>query len=201
MTDAPARILYIENEAETAALLAEDLSERGYEVSVALDGRAGLSAILKFKPDVVLCDINMAQMSGFDVLEELNAVDPKLASMPFIFLTGLADRDSELRGRRLGAGDYVVKPADFDVLHEIIQKRLSTHVRARVWRDSADLNEREIETLTWAARGKTSLEIATIVGLSKRTVDFHIDNARDKLGVATRIQAAVKAASSGIIDP
>ena len=48
-------------------------------------------------------------------------------------------------------------------------------------------------------RGKTSGEIATILGLSKRTVDFHIDNARQKLGVATRIEAVVKASSAGII--
>ena len=61
------------------------------------------------------------------------------------------------------------------------------------------LSEREVEVLAWSARGKTSGEIATILGLSKRTVDFHIDNARQKLGVATRIEAVVKASSAGII--
>jgi len=63
------------------------------------------------------------------------------------------------------------------------------------------LNEREVETLTWAARGKTSAEIAVILGLSKRTIDFHLDNARNKLGVATRIEAAVKAAIRQLIAP
>ena len=62
------------------------------------------------------------------------------------------------------------------------------------------LNMREIEILTWAARGKTSAEIAVIVGVSKRTVDFHMDNARSKLGVATRIQAAVQAVIRGLIE-
>ena len=63
------------------------------------------------------------------------------------------------------------------------------------------LRAREKETLTWAARGKTSAEIAQILGLSKRTVDFHLDNARCKLGVATRTQAVMKAASGQLIIP
>jgi DNA-binding CsgD family transcriptional regulator len=57
------------------------------------------------------------------------------------------------------------------------------------------------ETLTWAARGITSAEIAQIMGLAKRTIDFHIDNARIKLDVARRIEGAIKAAKGRPIDP
>ena len=63
------------------------------------------------------------------------------------------------------------------------------------------LNEREIETLTWVARGKTSAQIADMLGLAKRTIDFHIDNARLKLGATTRTQAVVKAATDQLIKP
>jgi DNA-binding CsgD family transcriptional regulator len=62
------------------------------------------------------------------------------------------------------------------------------------------LNARELEALAWSARGKTSIDIAKILGVSKRTVDFHIENARVKLGAVTRVQAVVKAATSGLID-
>ena len=55
--------------------------------------------------------------------------------------------------------------------------------------------------MTWVARGKTSAEIAEILGLTKRTVDFHIDNARTKLGAATRTQAVIKAATGRLIEP
>ena len=65
----------------------------------------------------------------------------------------------------------------------------------------AKLNDREVEVLTWVARGKTSAEIAQIVGLTKRTVDFHIDNARTKLGAATRTEAVIKANSGRLIEP
>ena len=64
-----------------------------------------------------------------------------------------------------------------------------------------NLNDREIQTLTWVARGKTSAEISKILGLAKRTVDFHIDNARIKFGVPTRVQAAIKAVTARLIEP
>jgi DNA-binding CsgD family transcriptional regulator len=63
------------------------------------------------------------------------------------------------------------------------------------------LNDREIEVLTWVSRGKTSVEIARKLRLSKRTVDFHADNARIKLRAATRTEAAIKAVASGLIKP
>lgn len=71
----------------------------------------------------------------------------------------------------------------------IITARLARVARAAIWPMEVALTEREVETLTWAARGKTSVEIAQILGLPKRTVDFHIDNARIKLGTNTRMHA------------
>jgi DNA-binding response OmpR family regulator len=195
------KLLCIEDDDETAALIAEDLADRGYQVAVAHDGHAGVSAILREEPDLVLCDISMPMISGFEVLERLNSAAPRLANMPFIFLTALADRDNELKGRKLGADDYITKPIDFDILDAVISARLAGVARHGVWPGLVDLSDREVETLTWAARGKTSVEIAEIVGLRKRTIDFHIDNARTKLGVATRMQAVVKAASRGLIEP
>jgi DNA-binding NarL/FixJ family response regulator len=201
MAEARKKILCIEDDRETAGLIAEELADRGYDVVVAHDGRAGFAAILKETPDLVLSDISMPVMSGFELLERLTALAPRFGSMPFVFLTALTDRDSELKGRQLGADDYVTKPIDFDVLGTIIAARLAGVARTEIWPKQVDLNDREVEVLTWVARGKTSAEIAQICGLSKRTVDFHIDNARTKLGAATRIQAAVKAATGRLIEP
>src|SRR6202163_1366554 len=195
------KILCVEDDRETAALIAEELVDRGYEVHLAYDGREGFAAILKTMPDLVLSDISMPAMSGFELLERLTGLAPRFRSMPFVFLTALTDRDNELKGRQLGADDYVTKPIDFDVLDTIITARLAGVARTEVWPKLVDLNDREVETLTWAARGKTSAEIAEILGVTKRTVDFHIDNARNKLGAATRIQAAIKAATGRLIEP
>ena len=182
-------------------MIAEELVERGFEISIAHDGRAGLAAILKNMPDLVLSDISMPVMSGFELLERLTALEPRFAKMPFIFLTALTDRDNELKGRQLGADDYVTKPIDFEVLTTIINARLAGVARSELWPKLVQLNDREVETLTWVARGKTSAEIAEILGLTKRTVDFHIDNARTKLGAATRTQAVIKAATGRLIEP
>jgi DNA-binding NarL/FixJ family response regulator len=143
----------------------------------------------------------MPVMSGLEVLERLNAIAPRLGRIPFVFLTALADRDSELRARRLGADDYVTKPIDFDMLEMIINARLAGVARNDVWPKLVTLNDREIEALTWVARGKTSAEVADLVGLSKRTIDFHLDNARVKLGAATRTEAAIKATIGKLIEP
>lgn len=195
------KILCIEDDLETASLIAEEFEERGYEMALAHDGQAGFSAVLKLQPDIVLCDVSMPVMSGFEVLDRLTELTPRFASMPFIFLTALGDRDNQLKGRRLGADDYVVKPIDFEILATIISGRLAKVARNETWSRQIALGEREIECLTWAARGKSSAEIAQIVGTSKRNVDFHIETACRKLSVATRVQAAVKAVSGRLIDP
>jgi DNA-binding response OmpR family regulator len=201
MAEIRKKILCIEDDRETAALIAEELVERGFEVIIAHDGREGLAAILKNMPDLVLSDISMPAMSGFEVLERLTSLEPRFSKMPFVFLTALTDRDNELKGRQLGADDYVTKPIDFDLLATIIAARLAGVARSEIWPKLVQLNDREVETLTWVARGKTSAEIAQILGLTKRTVDFHIDNARAKLGAATRTQAVIKAATGRLIEP
>ena len=125
MSETRRKILCIEDDRETAALIAEELTERGFDVQLAHDGREGFSAILKTMPDLVLSDISMPVMSGFELLERLTSLAPRFGTMPFVFLTALTDRNNELKGRQLGADDYVTKPIDFDVLETIIMARLA----------------------------------------------------------------------------
>jgi DNA-binding response OmpR family regulator len=194
-------VLCVDDDRETAGLIAEELVDRGFRVSIAGDGEEGFQAILTTQPDLALVDVTMPILSGFDLLERLVSLAPRFSSMPFLYLTALSDRANELRGRQLGADDYITKPVDFEILTAIIKARLARVPRGTIWPAAVDLTEREVETLTWAARGKTSSEIAIILGLTKRTVDFHIDNARLKLNATSRIHAAVKAAAGQLIDP
>jgi DNA-binding response OmpR family regulator len=195
------KILCIEDDLEIAGLIAEELADRGFNVSIANGGQEGLMAIMRGTPDLILCDVGMSAMTGFEVLERLNEIAPRLGHIPFVFLTALTDRESELKGRQLGADDYVTKPIDFDRLSFIIEARLAGVARTKLAPKLAELNTRESEVLTWVSRGKTSIEIARKMRLSKRTVDFHIDNARIKLRAATRTEAAIKAVASGLIEP
>ena len=94
------RILCIEDDDETGSLLAEALSELGYTVERAQDGEQGLSAVLSTRPDLVVCDVRLPRMTGFEVLERVAAAGSAVAEIPFVFLTALGDRNSELIGRR-----------------------------------------------------------------------------------------------------
>jgi CheY-like chemotaxis protein len=80
MPETRKKVLCIEDDRETAALIVEELAERGYDVHVAYDGREGFAAILKLMPDIVLSDISMPIMSGFELLERLTALAPWLAT-------------------------------------------------------------------------------------------------------------------------
>jgi DNA-binding NarL/FixJ family response regulator len=201
MPERSRKILCIEDDREVAVLIAEELVDRGFDVTLAHSGQAGLSSIIHAAPDLILCDISMPTMTGFEVLERFNQFEPRFGRIPFIFLTALTDREREIAGRRLGADDYVTKPIDFDRLALIISARIDGPIRIKHASNLVRLSDRESEILTLVARGLTSAEIAEQMSLSKRTVDFHIDNARAKLGAETRTEAAIKAATSGLIKP
>jgi DNA-binding NarL/FixJ family response regulator len=192
------KILLIEDDREAGALIAEELAERGFDVEVAHSGRDGLLSVMQAAPDLILCDLSMPSMSGFEVLQRLNGIATHSAKIPFVFLTGMSDRDNELKARRLGADDYVTKPIDFDRLVLIINARLNAGSRgdARV-----SLSQRQIEILSLVANGLTSAAIADELQLSRRTIDFHIDSARTRLNATTRSEAVIKAAAIGLIKP
>ena len=103
MKESRSKILCIDDERDTAALICEELVDRGFEVKVAHNGFEGLRSILNEPPDLVLSDIGMPGMSGFQVLERLTSMAPRFESMPFLFLTAFGDHDSEL-GELYGYG-------------------------------------------------------------------------------------------------
>jgi DNA-binding response OmpR family regulator len=126
------KILCVEDDRDTASLIFEELVDRGFEVRVAYNGRDALSAILKEPPNLVLSDIGMPGMSGFELLERLTSMEPRFETMPFVFLTALGDHDNELKGWNLGADDYLTKPVDYDVLAALISARLARVARTAI---------------------------------------------------------------------
>ncbi|OGA50814.1 MAG: hypothetical protein A3G25_14455 [Betaproteobacteria bacterium RIFCSPLOWO2_12_FULL_63_13] len=118
-----ARILVIEDEAGIRMTLSMMLKAEGFEIAAADNGRAGIDAARAATPDLILCDINMPEMNGFEVLEQLRK-DPALAATPFVFLTARVDRGDMRRGMNLGADDYLTKPFTRDELLETVTARL-----------------------------------------------------------------------------
>jgi len=111
-----AKILCVEDERFLREDLAEELIDAGHEVLQACDGREGLDMIVEHKPDLVVSDITMPNMSGTELIVRLRSDFPQLADMPVIFLSALADRNDVLDGVKMGADDYLTKPIDYELL-------------------------------------------------------------------------------------
>lgn len=124
MNPAAPLILVIEDEPAIRDNLRRFLTLEGYCVLTAAHGVLGLELIREHRPALVLCDVMMPQMTGFEVLEHMRQ-DAAFAHTPVIFLTASAERDSIVHGLALGALDYVTKPFSLQELTHLIRQRLN----------------------------------------------------------------------------
>lgn len=119
-----ARILCIDDEAAIRRLIVEELRDAGHEPIEAADGETGLALIASQRPDLVLCDISMPKLDGYQVLERMRALGPDFRLMPFVYLSAMAEPRQVTAGKRLGADDYITKPIAFEELVATIERRL-----------------------------------------------------------------------------
>jgi two-component system sensor histidine kinase/response regulator len=119
-----ARLVVIDDDPLMCQTLADLLGEVGHEVETALDGETGLRLMRERRPDLVVCDVAMADMNGYDVLRSMRK-DPSTSTLPLIFLTGFAGDEDRRRGMNLGADDYLTKPIRRDELVQAIAARLA----------------------------------------------------------------------------
>jgi two-component system alkaline phosphatase synthesis response regulator PhoP len=118
------RILIVDDEPSIVVPLEFLMKREGYEVSVAEDGRAALEALDRSAPDLVILDVMLPKMSGFDVCRHIRA-DPRWRGLKILMLTAKG-RDSEMqRGLELGADAYVTKPFSTRELVERIRALLA----------------------------------------------------------------------------
>lgn len=117
-------ILCIEDEIDLREVLAEELRDAGYQVIEAADGQEALVALQSIRPDLILCDILMPRMSGYQFLQHFREQHPELLAVPFIFLSALDQVEQIVNGKHAGADDYLVKPVNFDLMLATIDARL-----------------------------------------------------------------------------
>ena len=197
-------ILIIEDEPEMRRNLATILRLEQFHPVVAENGRAGVEAALREKPDLILCDVMMPELDGYGVLRELRA-DATTKATPFIFLTAKGEKPDIRSGMNLGADDYLTKPVAKADLLDAISSRLTRAVQTAVTAFDPDfssaapletafsLTPRVAETLLWLAQGKTNGDIATILGISESTVKKHVLEIFTALNVETRTAACLLA--------
>lgn len=152
------KILIIEDELEIREKLTTILTHEGYEILASENGEQGVLNSFSFNPDLILCDIMMPGLNGYEVFSEINHI-PKLSMTPFIFVTAKSDKMDIRKAMHLGAVDYITKPFEIDDLlttiktqiakkEEIIQKIQDEKIRllGKLEKEILD-KEQEIERL------------------------------------------------------
>ena len=131
-TTEKARILIVDDNPENIAILVKFLREQGYDVRAARDAAHALQALEVVTVDLILLDIMMPKMSGFEFCEYLKQ-DQRTAEIPVLFLTALNEVADKVRGLELGAVDYITKPFNLDeVLARVVrQLKLGAEYKAR----------------------------------------------------------------------
>ncbi len=129
-----AKILIIEDSDDLRADIIEMLMLEGFTMLEARDGREGVEVALTQLPDVIVCDVMMPHMNGYEVLEKLRTY-PATQTIPFVFLTSRAEHESQRFGMRLGADDYLAKPFNVNDLIDVIRAQLKKASDARALAD------------------------------------------------------------------
>jgi DNA-binding NarL/FixJ family response regulator len=200
----PPSILVVEDDDGQRDVMSTVLRRRGYRVLELARGEDALEVAQEELPDLVLLDIRLPGMSGYDVCRELRAeFGPRL---PIVFISGVRTEPyDEVAGLRLGADDYIVKPFAVDELVARIDRLLE---RADPDRrpepaddDSFGLTRRELEVLRLLAEGIPAKKIAPKLSVTEKTVSSHIQNILAKLEVHSQAQAVSVAFTAGLINP
>jgi two-component system phosphate regulon response regulator PhoB len=214
-----ARVLVIEDDADLREVLRYNLSQAGHHPFVAATGEAGLELALEVRPDIVLLDLMLPDVSGTAVAQSLQR-DPQTEGVPIIMVTAKAEEVDRVVGFELGAADYVVKPFSVRELllriDAVLRRGKRTEQgfikvgelcidaaahRVTVGTEEIVLTALEFRLLvTFVDRRESVLVRGTLLRdvwalhgeITSRTVDTHVKRLRDKLGSAGRFIQTVR---------
>jgi signal transduction histidine kinase len=148
-------ILVVDDTPANLEVVCETLSDAGYEVITAIDGYRALKRVQTYPPDLILLDVQMPGIDGFETCKRLKA-DPATAGIPIVFMTALSDTDSKVKGFDLGAVDYITKPFQ----EQEVLARVKTHLQLRHL--TKNLEQRVAEKTTDLEAALTKLQQSQI---------------------------------------
>ena len=192
-------------------LLAQDFEL----VGTVTDGRAAVAAFDRLRPDLLLLDIGLPLLNGFETARQVKKISP---SARILFVTMQTDRDYVEEAFRSGASGYVLKQAPAHELMDSIRTVLEGHYYVSsliaektgaipfdpstnpAYLFASSLSVRQREVLQLVAEGKSMKEMADILGISVRTVEFHKNNIVRQLGLHTTAELTRYALDHGIVN-
>ncbi len=142
LNDAPNKVLIVDDTPANLDVLYKTLKEENYDISVAKDGVKALNSVPKFRPHLILLDIMMPVMDGFETCQKLKE-NETTKDIPVIFLTAKSEKKNVIKGFDLGAADYITKPFD----HEEVLARVKNQLKINSLRENNKRTHRELERL------------------------------------------------------
>jgi len=122
--DKQARLLFVDDNPESVAVLINKLENLDFSISVASDGQEGIELAQALHPDIIMLDLFMPGMDGYETCRQLKLKE-SISDIPVIFMTAHSDQASMLRGFEVGGVDYITKPVQFEELLARINKHLT----------------------------------------------------------------------------
>jgi len=196
------KILIVDDDNTLRVALTRYLQDRGFLVRNASSGREGLDSFNKEAPDLIVSDVVMPEMDGFELCGKVRATDFGQL-IPFIFLSGRCDLEDRIQGHSIGADDYLVKPFHPRELIAKIEAQLARASRIKAEIEKAAQNTQSApvieqvplpltpaeEKVFWEViQGYTNKKIGDRLFISPRTVQTHLSNILSKLSLENRSQ-------------
>ncbi|MBN2378713.1 response regulator [candidate division WOR-3 bacterium] len=185
------KVLVVDKEVKLREILQKVLSERGYAVELAQNGKEALKMIPDFSPHLVIAEVALPEMDGFELCRRIRE-DKRFGALRFIFLTAKDAREDEIEGLRLGADDYITKPFDVDRLLARVETRLR-------WLDAAKdmvCGEVRSECIEGGLAGRNLIDVLQILEMSQKKGRLTVTNESKKV-ILTVDQGSILSASFG----
>ncbi|MCW5961606.1 MAG: response regulator transcription factor [Pyrinomonadaceae bacterium] len=202
------RLLVVDDDPGLLLAVSETLRAEGYEVKTARRGAEALTQIAGTMPDLIISDIRMPGMDGYQLVKNLRS-NPRTRLVPIIFLTAKDEISDRITGFRTGVDAYITKPFEPDELTAIVQAILNRIERthsdlAQMFGKKEDeprqfIRDEELTDAEWrvaeeVAKGLSNKEIAAELNLSLRTIEGHISRILDKKSLNNRVELALQIA-------
>ena len=168
------RILIVDDDLSGSRLMQFLLTEQGYQVDMVDNAQGALALVERQQPDLILLDVNLPQLSGFEMYQRLREKD---RDIPVIFVTAKGELEDRLQGLRMGADDYICKPfqpAELQARVEVVLRRYRKArptrdmQRFRVGRLDIDVGELQVKVIGGAIKQLTRTEMKLLLQLAER---------------------------------
>ncbi len=169
------KILIVEDDRMIRESLSEILTLSEYETRTAENGKVGLAEALTFRPNLIICDVSMPEMDGYEYIQVIRSV-PQFREVPFIFLTAMVSPNDFRKGMDLGADDFLCKPFSPDDLLGVIKRKLDRSKKMRQEREDIECKLKraieKIEDLQFFNSHRLRGPISNILGMLQQSEAF-----------------------------